>query len=106
MPLPAFLSRFSSSRSNTRPELSEAQLGEYNSYLSILAEIFPEERVAVLRDLLLSAEYSQESKLYAVSNALIENPVQPGEVRLNYGKLDDWQRIRSSGYKKAVQNAL
>ncbi|KZT37375.1 hypothetical protein SISSUDRAFT_1034102 [Sistotremastrum suecicum HHB10207 ss-3] len=106
MPLPAFLSRFSSSRSNTRPELSEAQLGEYNNYLSILAEFFPEERVAVLRDLLLSAEYSQDSKLYAVSNALIENPVQPGEVRLTYGKLDDWQRIRSSGYKKAVQNAL
>ena len=82
------------------------QVTELNTLLEVLSDVFPEHQVVLLRELLLNA--SQESRLHIAANTLIQNPQRYAEnpSRLNPGLVEDWEKFRSTEYKKTVEELL
>ena len=86
--------------------VEQVSLAQMNSFLQILAEMFPAHQICLLRALLLDA--SPESRLFMAANALIENKERYAEraTRLPSGQLEDWEKFRSTEYRVAVEKVL
>jgi hypothetical protein len=98
----------SSSRSNARHEeaVEQVSLVEMNSFLQIMAEVFPEHQVTLLRELLLDA--SPESRLFTAVNSLLQTPERYAQAatRLPPGRFEEWERFRSTQYRVTVEKLL
>lgn len=86
--------------------VEQASLAEMNNLLQVLAEVFPEHQVSLLRELLLDA--SPESRLSMAANALVQNPDRYSQraTRLPSAPCEEWEKFRSTKYRTTVEKLL
>lgn len=86
--------------------IEQASLAEMNNLLQVLAEVFPEHQVSLLRELLLDA--SSESRLATAANALVQNPdwYSQRATRLPSASCEEWEKFRSTKYRTTVEKLL
>ena len=86
--------------------LVQASLVEMNNLLQVLAEIFPEHQVSLLRRLLLDA--SPESRLATAANSLIQHPEWHAHLatRVPSATFEEWEKYRPTKYRVTVEKLL
>lgn len=84
---------------------SRAELDEVNGYLLILAELFPDHGVDLIRSLLWRHNLRHsESRLETVANILASYKLDKG--RPHTRNVESWQLEKSQGYKNAVRKLM
>ncbi|KAH8833256.1 hypothetical protein DL96DRAFT_717888 [Flagelloscypha sp. PMI_526] len=92
-------------------EPTDAQLETANQYLRVLAEVFHGDDVDFIRELvlqntILTDDMSPESILENTANVLTTNKGPLSEPLRRSKTLEQWQILRSEGYKRAVRRLI